>query len=85
MFADLDPDDVAEAAAAQLELDRLEQVVRLVRDLEVGVARQPERRALADLHLREERLEEVRDHVLERDEEAARADLDEAREPFRAP
>ena len=36
---DLEPNDVAEAAPAQLELDRLEQVVGLVGDLEVGVAR----------------------------------------------
>ena len=41
---DLEPDDVAEAAAAQLDLDRLEQVVGLVGDLEVGVAGDAERR-----------------------------------------
>ena len=41
---DLEPHDVAEAAPAQLELDRLEQVVGLVRDLEVGVARDAEQR-----------------------------------------
>ena len=51
---DLEPDDLAEAAPLQLELDRLEQVVGLVRHLEVGVARDAERRALDDLHLREE-------------------------------
>ena len=39
---DLEPHDVAEAAPAQLQLDRLEQVVGLVRDLEVGVARDAE-------------------------------------------
>ena len=72
---DLDAHDVAEAAPAQLELDRLEQVVGLVRDLEVGVARDAEDGALGDLHLREEPVEEVRDHVLERDEQAALADL----------
>ena len=51
---DLDPHDVAEAASADLELDRLEQVVGLVGDLEVGVARDAEDGALADLHAREE-------------------------------
>ena len=76
---------VAEAAAAQLELDRLEQVVRLVRDLEVGVARDPEGRALDDLHPREEPGEEVPDHLLERHEQAARADRQEARQQLRAP
>ena len=76
----LEPDDVAEAAAAQLQLDRLEQVVGLVGDLEVGVARDAEDGALDDLHLREEPVEEVRDHGLERDERAPLADLEEARQ-----
>ena len=50
----LDPDDVAEPPSAQLQLDCLEQVVGLVRDLEVGVAGEPEHGPLADLHLREQ-------------------------------
>ena len=50
------------------QLDRLEQVVGLVGDLEVRVARDAEDSALGDLHLREERREEVGDHPLERDE-----------------
>ena len=40
----------------------------------------PERGLLDDLHLREEPVEEVRDHVLERDQQAALADRDEARQ-----
>ena len=56
---DLEPDRVAEAAPVQLELDRLEQVVGLVGDLEVGVARDAEDAALGDLHLREQPVEEV--------------------------
>src|SRR5581483_3145052 len=80
---DLDADDVAEATAPQLELDRLEQVVRLVRDLEVGVTGDAEVGALGDLHLREELGQEVRDHLLERQEEAAPAHLEEARKTFR--
>ena len=80
---DLEPDDIAEAAAAQLELDGLEQVVGLVRNLEVGVAGDAEDGALDDLHLREEPVEEVGDDALEGDEGAALADLEEAREAFR--
>ena len=80
---DLEPHDVAEAAAAQLVLDRLEQVVGLVRDLEVGVAGDPEHRALHDLHAGEEPVEEVGDHALERQQPAVRAGREEARQPFR--
>ena len=39
---DLEPHDLAEAPAAQLGLDGLQQVVGLVGDLEVGVARDAE-------------------------------------------
>ena len=39
---DLEPHDLAEAAAAELVLDRLQQVVGLVGDREVGVAGDPE-------------------------------------------
>ena len=77
---DLEAHRVAEGAAAQLQLDRLEQVVRLVGDGEVRVARDPECRALDDLHHREEPGEEVPDHPLERHEQAARADRQEARQ-----
>ena len=77
---DLEAHGVAEAAATQLVLDRLEEVVRLVRDLEVGVARYAERGMLDDLHPREEPLEEVRDDVLGRDQEPALPDREEARQ-----
>ena len=80
---DLEPHDVAEAAAAQLVLDRLEQVVRLVRDLEVGVAGDAEHRALHDLHAGEEPVEEVGDHALERQQPAVRAGREEPRQSFR--
>ena len=77
---DLDAHRIAEAAAAQLELDRLQQVVGLVGDREVGVARDAESRALDDLHQREEPGEEVPDHALERHEQAPRADREKARQ-----
>ena len=80
---DLEAHDVAEAAAPQLELDCLEQVVGLVRDLEVRVTRHAEDGALHDLHLREQAREEVRDHGLEWSERAPLPDLQEARETFR--
>ena len=41
---DLEPHDLAEAAAAELVLDRLQQVVGLVGDVVVGVAGDPEER-----------------------------------------
>jgi hypothetical protein len=76
---DLEPHDLAEAARAELVLDRAEQVVRLVGDGEVGIAGDPEDVVAEDLHPREELVEVARDHVLERDE-AALADLEEARQ-----
>ena len=69
---ELEPDDVAEPPAAQLGLDGLEEVVGVVRQLEVGVARDAEERALRDLHPREQHGEEVRDDRLERYEALAR-------------
>ena len=57
---DLDAHDLAEAAPAQLGLDRLEEVVGLVGDLEVGVARDAEDAVVEDLHAREERVEVAR-------------------------
>ena len=79
---DLDPDDVAEAAALQFELDRLEQVVGLVRDLEVSVSRDTKDRSLENLHAGEEPVEEVRDRRLERQHPPALADREEAWQPF---
>ena len=78
--AHLDPDDVAEATSAKLALHGLEEVGRVVGDLEVGVARHPEDRALDDLDTGEERRQEVGDDLLERDVQAATAELEEARE-----
>ena len=79
----LHADDRSEAAPAQVRLDRLEQVVGIVRDLGVAVSGEPEERALHDLHLREEARQEVREHRLERHQEPARADRDEAVEALR--
>ncbi len=55
--AHLEPHDLAEPPAPQLVLDRLQQVVGLVGDLEVGVARHPEQVVADDLHPREQRVE----------------------------
>ena len=66
---DLDADDLAEAPAAKLGLDRLEQVVGLVRHLEVSVARDAEDAAIDDLHAREQGVEVVRDDLFERHED----------------
>jgi hypothetical protein len=75
----LEADDLAEAPLTQLLLDRTQQVVCLVRDGEVGVARDPERSVGADLHSREQPVEPARDDVLERDADPV-GDLDEARQ-----
>ena len=61
--ADLDAHDLAEAAPAQLLLDRPQQVVGLVVDGEVGVARDAEDVEVDDLHAREERVEMLGDQV----------------------
>ena len=80
---DLEADGIAEAAPLQLLLDRLEQVVGVVRDLEVGVTGDAEDGALDDLHPREEPVEEVRDHVLEHAAACRVAGGEEARQPLR--
>ena len=77
--ADLEPHDLAEAPAAQLVLDRGQQVVGLVGDLEVGVPCHPEEVVGDDLHPREQRVEVLGDDVLERDERVL-GDLDEPRQ-----
>ena len=77
--ADLEPHDLAEAPAAELVLDRLEQVVGLVVDLEVGVARDPEQVVADDLQPGEQRVEVLGDDLLERDERVL-GDLDEPRQ-----
>ena len=75
---DLEPDHLAEAAAADLLLDRQQQVVGLVGDVVVGVPGDAEERVVDDLHPREEVVEVGGDHVLERDEGEAVADREEA-------
>ena len=75
---DLEPDHLAEAAAAELLLHRLKKVVGLVGDVVVGVAGDPEEGIVGHLHAREERLQVGGDQVLERDQRRARlADRDE--------
>ena len=80
---DLDAHRLPEPPSAKLELDGLQQVVGLVGDREVRVTRDAEERALDDLHHREERLEEVPDHALQRDEEPPRPDREEPRQQLR--
>ncbi len=76
---DLEAHDLAEAAPAQLVLDRLEQVIGLVGDLEIGVARDAEQVVAEDLHPGEQRIEVAGDDVLERDERVL-LDLHESRQ-----
>ena len=69
---DLEPEGLAEAAAAQLHLDRDEQVVRLVLfEREVGVAGDPEGVVVPDGHPGEQRVQVGRDDLLQRDEALA--------------
>ena len=83
LLRDLDAHRVAETPPSQLELDSLQQVVRFVGDLEVGVTRHAEGCAFADLHLREERRQKVGDHVLERQVQPSMADRKEPRQQLR--
>ena len=78
LAVDLEAHDLAEAPPAQLGLDRAQQVVGLVGDVEVGVARDAEEAVVDDLHPGEERVQVGRDELLERDERRALARLDEA-------
>jgi hypothetical protein len=78
---DLEPDDFAETASAELELDCFEKVVSLIGDVEIGISRHPEGLAFADLHLREEPVEEMRHRVFERDP-ALRTDRKKTGEAF---
>ncbi len=80
---DFDTHDLAEAPSAQLQLDRHPQIVRLVRDLVVRVARDAEHVLLDDLHLRKEPRREVGDDVFQCDEHSARAHADEPRQALR--
>src|SRR3954447_19424906 len=80
LAVDLETHDLAEPAPAQLGLDRAQQVVGLVGDVEVGVARDAEEAVVDDLHPGEERVEVGGDELLERDEGGALARGDEARQ-----
>ena len=67
VVADLEPDRRTEAAAQQLGLERLDEVLGLVLlDHDVLVAREAERVVIEDLHAGEEVVEVVRDELLER-------------------
>ena len=79
----LEPNGVAEAPAAELRLHGLEQVVGVVGELEVGVARDPEDGTLRDLHAGEQHGQEVADHRLERHQPLT--DGDEPVETLREP
>ena len=78
----LEPHHVAEPPAAQLGLDRFEQIVGLVTQLEVRVAGHPEVRVLEHLHPGEEPRQEVGDHLFLRDQARLRPDGDKPREPL---
>ena len=80
LAVDLEAHDLAEAPPAQLGLDGPQQVVGLVGDVEVGVARDAEEAVVDDLHAGEERVEVGGDELLERDEGRALARRDEARQ-----
>ena len=84
MRVDLEPHDVP-GALAQREhaLDRLEQVVVLVVELEVGVAGDAERVVGDDLHAGEQPVEVRGDHLLERHEPLAVGHHEEAGEQRR--
>ncbi|CAB4858871.1 unannotated protein [freshwater metagenome] len=65
---DLKAHDLAERPPTQLRLHRLEQVVGLIGDLEVRVARHAEEPVIEDLHPREKRVEVLGDQLLEQHE-----------------
>ena len=76
----------AEAPAAQLHLDRREQVVGLfLLEREVGVAGDPEHRVLLDDHADEQRVQLGGDELLGRQEPLAVGQCDQAGEDGRAP
>ena len=76
VVTDLEADDRAEAALRELELDRFEEVVGIVRESEVGIARHPKDGQRLDRPA-DHVVEEVNDQVLEQDAGASRADADE--------
>ena len=76
VMADLEPHDLAEAALRELELDSLEQVVGIVREREVSIARHAKDGQRLDRPA-DHVVEEVNDQVLDQDTRASRADADE--------
>ena len=70
-------------APAQHQLHRLEEVLGLVLELEVGVAGDAERVVRHDLHAREQPVEVGGDHLLERHEPLAVGEHEEAGEQRR--
>src|SRR6266508_2443262 len=79
---DLDANDVAEPSLAQLLLDRLQEVIGVIRDHEICVSRHPEDRLLLDVDAGEQERQETRDRVLERDKGTA---LTQSEEPRQCP
>ena len=65
---DLEPDDLAEAAATELLLDRPHHVAGLVGNVVVGVARDSEERLVDHLHPGEQRADVGGDQRVERDQ-----------------
>ena len=77
----LHSDDGREAAVAQFGFDQCQQIVGLVLvALGVGVAGDTEKFVSVDPGLREEQVESVRHHVLERDEAPGAVDPQKARD-----
>ncbi len=72
--------DFAEAHAPKLELDSFEEIVRLIRDVEIRVACHTEERCLEYLHAGEQARQVMAQHLLERKETAARPDGEEPRQ-----
>src|SRR5579862_42390 len=79
---DLEAHDVREPATGELRLDRLEEVICIVGDREVGIAGHAEDGSADDLFCAEERRQEVHNRVFEEHEPSA-PDRYESPEPAR--
>ena len=80
---DLEPDDVAEPAPAESCLHRLEHVVGVARQRDVGVPGDAEEGMLLHPYVADERGQEVQDRRLDRDEHSATAGVEESRHVLR--
>jgi hypothetical protein len=76
----LQPDDVSEAALAQLGLHGDQEILRVLGDGEVRVPGDAEQAVVEHLHAGEQRAQVVGDDLLQRDEGRAALERDEARQ-----